>query len=69
LAASNRDHEQEDDMSDRKPSTIEKVKSALVRTAAEPRKATWIIYGAVGISTLLLFGGDAVPKWPKGTGD
>ncbi len=55
-------------MSERKPGTIDKVKYAMYRTAAQPRKATWIIYGAVGISTLLLFGGDA-PKWPKGTGD
>jgi len=55
-------------MSDRKPSTIDKVKWALYRTAAEPRKATWAIYGAVGISTLLLFGGDS-PKWPKNAGD
>ena len=55
-------------MSERKPGTIDKVKLALYRTAAGPRKATWVIYGAVGISTLLLFGGDA-PKWPKGTGD
>ena len=56
-------------MSERKPGTIDKVKWALYRTATEPRKATWAIYGAVGIiSTLLLFGGDA-PKWPKTTGD
>jgi len=44
------------------------VKSALYRNAAEPRKATWVIVGAVGISTLLFFGGDA-PKWPKNVGD
>ena len=55
-------------MSDRKPSTIDKVKSALYRNAAEPRKATWAIYGAVGISTLLLVGVDS-PKWPVNTGD
>ena len=55
-------------MSERKPGTIDKVKWALYRTAAEPRKATWAIYGAVGISTLLLFGGDS-PKWPKNAGD
>jgi hypothetical protein len=55
-------------MSERKPGTIDKVKLALVRTAAEPKKATWVICGAVGISTLLLFGVD-VPKWPRGTGD
>jgi hypothetical protein len=55
-------------MSERKPGTIDKVKSALYRTAAEPTKATWIIVGAVGISTLLLFGVDQ-PKWPKTTGD
>jgi len=55
-------------MSDRKPGTIDKVKWALYRTAAEPRKATWAICGAVGISTLLLFGGDS-PKWPRATGD
>ena len=55
-------------MSERKPGTIDRVKWALQRTAAEPRKATWVICGAVGLSTLLLFGGDA-PKWPKNTGD
>jgi hypothetical protein len=54
-------------MSERKPGTIDKVKSALYRTAADPTKATWVIVGAVGISTLLLYG--SVPKWPRGTGD
>ena len=56
-------------MSERKPSTIDKVTWALHRTAAHPRKATWAIHGAAGIiSTLLLFGGDS-PKWPINTGD
>jgi hypothetical protein len=56
-------------MSERRPGTIDRVKSALVRTATDPTKARWAIYGAAGImSTLLFFGGDA-PKWPKTTGD
>jgi len=55
-------------MSERKPGTIDKVKWALYRTAAEPKKATWAIVGAVGISTLLLFGVDS-PKWPRNAGD
>jgi hypothetical protein len=58
-------------MSERKPGAIDKVKCALYRTAAEPRKATWAIYGAVGISTLLLFGATQLdaPKWPRNVGD
>ena len=68
-AGSNHDHQPEDEMSERKPGTIDKVNWALHRTAAGPRKATWALYGAAGIiSTLFLFGGDA-PKWPRATGD
>jgi hypothetical protein len=64
-------------MSERKPSKIDKVKWALYRTATEvkPEKLAttkWVVYGAVALSTVLLFaceGGGHTPKYPRAAGD
>jgi hypothetical protein len=53
-------------------STIDKVNWALHRAKTEKLgKAKWVLYGAVGISSLLLLGcdGPQFPKFPKGYGD
>ena len=63
--------------SDKKQSTIDRVNWALHRAAARAKpeklgKATWALYGAVGISSLLLLGcdgGNNIPKFPRSFGD
>jgi hypothetical protein len=63
------------EMSERKPSKIDKVKWALYRTVAEAKpeklaKAKWVIYTAVGISSVVFFGCDKPsPKYPPAAGD
>jgi hypothetical protein len=64
-------------MSERKPSKIDKVKWALYRTVTEATseklaKRKWVVYGAVALSTVVLFacdGGNGVPKYPRAAGD
>ena len=56
----------------KKQSTIDKVNWALHRAKTEKLgKAKWVLYGAVGISSLLLLGceGPQFPKIPRSYGD
>jgi hypothetical protein len=56
------------------PTTLDKVKYALYRTMdTAPRKlakAKWIVYGAVAVTTTLMFAdGPTAPKIPRYLGD
>jgi hypothetical protein len=63
------------DMSERKPGTIDNVRWALYRTVADVKpeklaKAKWVVYGAVAVSSMLLFAAEpSNPKVPKYLGD
>jgi hypothetical protein len=52
---------------------LDKLKSALYHVPPDKvAKAKWVVYAAVGISTLLMFGcegGGDVPKFPRAAGD
>jgi hypothetical protein len=57
-----------------KPKTLDKVKYALYRTIdtapTKLAKAKWIVYGAVAVTTTLMFADTPnYPKVPKGLGD
>ena len=60
-----------------KPSMMDKVNWVLHRAVEEAKpgkigKAKWALYGAVGVSSLLLLGcdgGNDIPKWPRAFGD
>jgi hypothetical protein len=57
-----------------KPKTLDKVKYALYRTMdtapTKLPKAKWIVYGAVAVTTTLMFAdGPQYPKYPRGLGD
>jgi hypothetical protein len=57
-----------------KPKMLDKVRYALYRTIdtapTKLAKAKWIVYGAVAVTTTLMFAdGPDYPKIPKGYGD
>ena len=53
-------------MSERKPSKIDKVKSA-----EKLAKAKWVVHRTVAVSSVVVFAADGpqYPKWPRNFGD